>query len=118
MRWSVAVIALAATSMVAGWQSPASAELNSINPRTPGAGAPPQTAPQSRATKCEAAAAARKLGGAARTTFLDQCMTGKAQAPATTPAQKTASCNAQATARNLSGLARQAFVANCLSATP
>jgi hypothetical protein len=60
------------------------------------------------AESCEAQAQARKLAGAARTSFMKKC---EADAKAASP---TAACEAQADQKKLAGAARTSFVKKCV----
>ncbi|MFG1402015.1 hypothetical protein [Xanthobacter sediminis] len=55
------------------------------------------------ADSCVATADAKKLAGAARTSFLGKCQKDAA-----------AACNAQATAKNLHGAAQTSFTGKCV----
>jgi len=79
------------------------------------------TAQQERMKSCNADAAARKLAGDTRQSFMSDCLSGKTAAATPAKPQLTAqqermkSCNADAAAKNLSGDPRQRFMSSCLS---
>ncbi len=60
---------------------------------------------------CDAAAAEKKLAGAAKTTFLKKCEADKAAAAPAAPA----ACEAQAADKKLAGAAKNSFVKKCVA---
>jgi psiF repeat len=71
---------------------------------------------QMRMKECNATAAAKKLTGATRKSFMSDCLSDKNPAPSKlTPQQeKMKTCNATATEKKLSGAARNSFMSGCL----
>ena len=62
-------------------------------------------------TACNQQAAAEKLSGDVRKTFMSSCMSGSGMAANTS--SKAAGCTSQADAKKLSGAARTSFVKKC-----
>ena len=77
----------------------------------------PPTAQQQRMADCNKEAAAKKLDGDARKTFMSQCLSGgsKPSAAQTKQQEKMAACNKQAGEKGLKGDERKAFMSTCLS---
>jgi hypothetical protein len=73
-----------------------------------------QTSQQERLSSCGAVPEGKKLAGAARQRFVDNCVSGKEQtAPLASPQQKFRTCRLKAVDQTLSGDARKEFTANC-----
>ncbi len=62
------------------------------------------------AATCDAQAAEKKLGGAAKNSFLQKCEKDAAAALATA----TSNCEAQATEKKLAGAAKNSFTKKCI----
>ncbi|WCS28831.1 PsiF family protein (plasmid) [Methylobacterium sp. NMS14P] len=76
-----------------------------------------QTAQRDRMKSCNVDAGTQRLSGAARKSFMADCLAGKSAAPAKelTPQQaKMKNCNADASAKSLKGTERKAFMSTCL----
>jgi hypothetical protein len=77
----------------------------------------PLTAQQQRMVGCSADASAQHLKGAARKSYMQNCLSGKpAAAAATTPQERMKNCNAEANTKALKGDARRTFMSSCLKA--
>jgi len=85
-----------------------------------------QTSQQALMKSCNSDAAAKKLKGADRKSFMADCLTGEtetsqkpaaqtAQSPQAAQQQKMKECNANATSQKLKGNARKDFMSSCLS---
>ena len=86
-----------------------------------------QTSQQALMKSCNTDAAAKKLKGDARKSFMADCLAGKAaetpagqpaataQAPQANQQQRMKECNANATSQKLKGTARKDFMSSCLS---
>ena len=66
---------------------------------------------QDKVSACNQQAAAKKLSGDARKTFMSSCMSGSGMAASAS--SKAAGCTSQADAKKLSGAARTSFVKKC-----
>lgn len=74
-------------------------------------------AQQARMKTCNVDAGSQKLAGAARKSFMADCLAGKGAAPAKelTPQQaKMKTCNADASAKSLKGAERKSYMSTCL----
>lgn len=89
-----------------------------------------QTSQQALMKSCNSDAAAKRLKGDARKSFMSDCLAGKtqtsqtpstqpmstaAQTPQATQQQRMKDCNANATSQKLKGNARKDFMSSCLS---
>ncbi len=73
------------------------------------------TTQQEKMKTCNTEAAAKKLSGDARKTFMSSCLSSKTTAgTGTTQQEKMKTCNTEASAKKLSGEARKTFMSSCL----
>lgn len=79
------------------------------------------TPQQEKMGACNAQATQKKLKGADRKAFMQQCLSsqpGAGGSELTPQQQKMKSCNADATAKGLKGPERKAFMSGCLGSAP
>ena len=69
---------------------------------------------QERMKSCNADAAAKKLAGDARKSFMSDCLSGKPTSAAASQQEKMKTCNAKASDQKLAGDVRKQFMSSCL----
>jgi hypothetical protein len=120
---AVAVIGLTLVAAPFAWAAQAAAPAPAAKTSTQPATAPSGTAAhapnaqQQKMATCNKDAAAHHLAGAARKTFMSECLSsGSEAAEKTLTAQQTKmkTCNADATAKKLKGTERKTFMSSCL----